>query len=352
MVKSVHLLFWAICLVILVSFILVFRDILTPFVIGITVAYLLNPLVTKFEQRRLGRTMITIIILTLFFLGITLLLLLVVPPLYREGAQLASQAPAYLQQLSERLQPYFTQMGEEVSNANLDQSIRDFLQSNISNAFSLSSNLFASLLSGGQALIGFFSVLFITPLVAFFMMREWPAVTTFIDDLLPRHDYDELKKLLTDIDAKIAGFVRGQLLVALSLGIIYALALSLAGLEFGLLIGFSAGLLSIIPLFGSIVGLLVSVIVAWFQAGDLVFTGTIAGIFLVGQLLEGNVITPKLLGGSVGMHPLWILFSIMAGASLFGIIGMMISVPVAATLGVLIGFAVERYKGSKYYAAE
>lgn len=352
MIKSVHLLFWLVCLAILVAFVLVFRNILTPFVIGITVAYLLNPLVTKFEQRRIGRTTITVIILTLFFLGITLLLLLVIPPLYREAATLASQAPEYLQLLSERLRPYLSQMGQEVSNGNLEQSIREFLQNNISNAFSLSSNLLASLLSGGQALIGFFSVLFITPLVAFFMMREWPAVTTFIDDLLPRHDYDELKKLLSAIDGKIAGFVRGQLLVALSLGFTYAVTLSIAGLEFGILIGLSAGMLSIIPLFGSIVGLLVSVIVAWFQAGDLVFTGIIAGIFLIGQLLEGNVITPKLLGESVGMHPLWILFSIMAGASLFGIVGMMISVPVAATIGVLVGFAVERYKDSSYYAAE
>ena len=352
MTAKTQLLFWLVCLALITLFVLVFRDVLAPFVIGITIAYLLNPLVLRLEKLKLDRTLATIAILFIFFLLVTGLIVLVMPPLYRELAQLAETLPEYLQRLSERIQPYMSQVQAQVSNGSLDQSFREMVQNNIGNAFSFSSTLLGSVLSGGRALVSFISLLVITPLVAFFMMREWPTFTSKVDELIPRHNHDEIKGLLADIDGKIAGFVRGQLLVALCLGLIYALALSLVGLEFGFLIGLMSGLLSIIPLFGSIVGLLVSVLVAWFQAGDIVFVGTVAVIFLVGQILEGNVITPKLLGGSVGMHPLWILFSIMAGASLFGIVGMMISVPVAATIGVLIGFAIEKYQKSNYYTSD
>lgn len=352
MTTKMQFVFWLVCLAVIALFILIFRDVLAPFVIGITIAYLLNPLVLRLEKLNMSRTLATIGILAIFFLLVTGLIVLIIPPLYRELAQLAEALPQYLQMLNERIQPYMNQVEAEVNAGNLDQSFREMVQNNIGNAFSFSSTLLGSVLSGGRAFIGFLSLLVITPLVAFFMMREWPKFTSGVDELIPRHNHDEIKGLLSDIDRKIAGFVRGQLLVALSLGLIYAVALTLVGLDFGFLIGLMSGLLSIIPLFGSIVGLLVSVLVAWFQATDLVFVLTVAAIFMVGQVLEGNVITPKLVGGSVGMHPLWILFSIMAGASLFGIVGMMISVPVAATIGVLLGFAIEKYQQSNYYKSD
>ncbi|MEX0963510.1 MAG: AI-2E family transporter [Pseudohongiellaceae bacterium] len=342
-------LFWAVSLVLFGLFIWLFRGVLTPFVLGMTIAYLLNPVVIWLEKLKLSRTLAVLALLTLFFLTITVLLLLLIPPLYRELMQLAEQAPAYLQALIERLQPYLNLAQQEIAEQNLDQNILATLQNNVSNAFNFGSGVMSGLLTGGQAIIGFLSLLILTPLVAFYMMREWKALTGTIDELIPRHNYDEIKNLLNQIDGKISGFVRGQLLVALLLGILYAVALSIAGLDFGILIGLTAGFLSIIPLFGSAVGLVVSIAVAWFQATEITYVLTIAAIFIVGQLLEGNVITPKLLGGSVGMHPLWILFSIMAGALLFGILGMMIAVPVAAALGVLLSFALHRYKASSYY---
>lgn len=351
MTIKTQLFFWLTCIGMLALFVFLFNDVLAPFVIGIAVAYLLNPLVISLERLGLTRTLATLLILAVFVLLVFGMLLLVVPPLYRELAQLAASLPEYFQTLGERLQPYLNSVEAEVDRANLDQSIQDAVQNNLSNAFTLSSSVLGSLLSGGRALAGFLSLLFITPLVAFFMMREWASITAAVDDLIPRHNHDKIKELLGRIDGKIAGFIRGQLLVALSLGLLYALALSIAGLEYGILVGLLSGLLSIIPLFGSIVGLVTSVVLAWLQSSDLLFVAIVAFIFVVGQLLEGNVISPKLLGGSVGLHPLWILFSIMAGASLFGIVGMMISVPVAATVGVLLQFAIERYQDSPYYKA-
>ena len=349
MTIKMHAVFWLICIGLIALFVFLFNDVLTPFVIGIAVAYLLNPLVLRLEKLGISRTLATLLILAFFLLLVIGLLVLVTPPLYRELAQLVASLPDYLQSLGDRLEPYLNRVQEEVDGGNLDQRIQDAVQSNLSNAFDFSTSLLGGLLSGGRALVNFLSLLFITPLVAFFMMREWPEVTKKVDDLIPRHNHDEIKDLLGKIDTKIAGFIRGQLLVALSLGLIYALALSIAGLEYGILVGLMAGLLSIIPLFGSIVGLAASVILAWLQTGELVFVGIIASIFIVGQVLEGNVISPKLLGGSVGLHPLWILFSIMAGASLFGIVGMMISVPVAATVGVLLQFGIDQYQDSSYY---
>lgn len=344
------MLFWVPGLLLLLGvFFWLFSEVLTPFVLGLTIAYLLNPALLRLEKLNINRTLATVFLLTLFFVAVILLLILIIPPLYREIAQLVQTAPDFLQALGDRFQPYLSLVQERVESGELEQNIRNAVENNISNAFSLSSSILSGLLSGGAAIASFLSILLITPLVAFFMMREWPSLVKKTDDLLPRDNYDVIKGLIGKIDGKISGFVRGQLMVALFLGIIYAIALSIAGLDYGFLIGLVSGFLSIIPLFGSIVGFIVGVTVAWIQTSEITFVLTIAVIFVCGQLLEGNVIAPKLLGESVGMHPLWILFSILAGASLLGIVGMLIAVPLAATIGVLVGFALEKYQDSEYY---
>ncbi len=189
----------------------------------------------------------------------------------------------------------------------------------------------------------------ISLVVAYFMMAEWPAVTKWVRDLMPRHSEETIMGLLRQIDTKISGFVRGQISVAVVLGVSYAVMLTLAGLKYGFLIGLMSGLISVIPMVGSAVGLVVSVAVAWFQAGDIMFVLLIAGIFLGGQVIEGNFLTPKLVGDSVGLHPLWVFFALLAGGSLLGILGMFLSVPVTAVVGVLLSFAIQRYKESPYY---
>jgi predicted PurR-regulated permease PerM len=342
-------LFWIAATLLFVFFIWLFKSILLPFVAGIIIAYLLNPLLVKLGTFNLSRGLATLLVLSSFFTVVIALALLLLPPLYREIVQLTNQAPDYIDILWSRLQPYMKAVEETVGQDGLNQSITDAVKGNVSGALGASSDLFAGILSGGRALVGFVTFIIVSPLVAFFMMIEWPSITAWIDDLLPRHSHTTAKKLLGRIDAKMAGFIRGQLLVSLSLGILYAVALSLVGLEFGFLIGLAAGALSVIPLFGSTVGLLISVSVAWFQSGDILFVLIVAAIFLTGQLLEANFITPKLIGQSVGLHPLWILFALMAGGALLGIVGMVIAVPVTAAAGVLLSFAIEQYKDSDYY---
>lgn len=342
-------LFWLAAMALLVLFVWMFRSILLPFVVGITIAYLLNPVLSRLDKLSISRTLATVLILVGFMLFIVVLLALLVPPLYRELLQLADRAPEYIDTLWDRLQPYVQIVQDTVDEEGLDSSLREALKGNISNALGASSEILGGLLSGGRTLVSLATFVIITPLVAFFMMIEWQSIVDWVDDILPRHSYEEVKSLISKIDRKIAGFVRGQLIVAMFLGVLYAIALSIAGLQFGFLIGVAAGLLSIVPLFGSTVGLLAGVGVAWLQSADISFVLIVAAIFVLGQVLEGNVIAPKIMGKSVGLHPLWILFALMAGGTLFGIVGMVLAVPVAASVGVLLDFTIAQYKQSDYY---
>lgn len=341
--------FWLAVAAALFLFVWLFSDVLLPFIVGITIAYLLNPLMVSMGKHSIPRTPAALLILVLFGVLITVLAILTIPPLYKETMDLAETAPRYIDSLWDRMQPYVEIVERNVDEENLDENIRDAIKDNISGALGASSALLESILNGGIALISFFTFLVVTPLVAFFMLIEWQNITQWVYGLLPRHNYDATKELCDRIDHKIAGFIRGQLLVALILGIVYAIALSVAGLRYGFLIGVVAGLLSIIPLFGSIVGLLVGVIVAWLQTGEFSYVALIAVIFMFGQFLEGNFISPKVIGDSVGLHPLWILFALLAGGSLFGIVGMLLAVPVTAAIGVLGAAAIAQYKTSRYY---
>lgn len=345
-------LFWAGTFALFLLTLWIFSGVLMPFVLGITIAYLLNPLVVYLGKLKISRFYATILILSLFFFISSLVVLLIAPPLYREAVQFADRLPAYIDKFWETIAPHMERLQSYTDNDGLNGQIKDAIQNNLGNALKIGIGVLGGLLNGGQAVIGFLTVLVFTPFVAFFMMNEWDNIVKWVDGLLPRDNYDTIKDLLAQINRKLSGFIRGQFLVALSLAAIYAIALTIAGLEFGFLIGLCSGLLSIIPLVGSTVGLLVSVFVAWFQAGEWGFVAMIASIFLVGQFVEGNILTPKLLGGSVGLHPLWILFALMAGGAMFGIVGMLVAVPIAASVGVLAAFGIGQYKKSSYYKAK
>lgn len=333
-----------------IAFVWVFNGVLTPFVLGIVIAYLLNPLVQYLTRwKYMNRSIVAALILCLFFALLCTVLALLGPPAVRQAGNLIQDAPSYLDTIMQWLDPYIVQI-QQMLGDNYPENAKALIKENADKVLAAGGGIAAGLATGGQALAGFATTLVLTPLVAFFMMREWPRITRWVEDLIPRQEEKVIRDLLHQIDRKLAGFIRGQLSVAFLLGIIYAVALSIAGLNYGFLIGLSAGALSIIPLVGSTLGLIVSVAVAWFQTGgDFAYVGIIAAIFVAGQIIEGNVLSPKLLGDSVGMHPLWIIFAVMAGGSLFGILGMLLAVPVAAVIGVFVGFAILQYKNSAVY---
>jgi predicted PurR-regulated permease PerM len=332
-----------------IGFIWLFRDVLTPFVLGIVIAYLLNPLVQYLTRwKGVNRSVVAVFILTMFTLVITLVLLLIVPPAAREAGNLIEKMPAYLDIVINWLRPHIA-WAQQTLGDNYPENAETLIKENADKVLAGAGGIAAGLATGGQAIAGFLTTLVLTPLVAFFMMKEWPRMTEWVENLIPRDETKMVRDLLRQIDRKISGFIRGQLTVAFFLGLLYAIALSIAGLNYGFLIGLSAGVFSIIPLVGSTLGLIVSIVVAWFQSGDLSYVAIIAAIFFTGQFVEGNFLSPKLVGDSVGLHPLWVIFAVFAGGALFGILGMLLAVPVAAIVGVLGGFAILQYKNTDFY---
>ena len=340
--------FWAGFTALFLLFLWVFNDILAPFVLGITIAYLLDPVVQKFSRRQIPRWATALIILTLFFGLLTLLFILLAPMAFRQGQMLIEQLPNYIQNFLDYINPYLIWVQDRVGTDYIQQ-INDYLKGNAGKLVGVTGGIVGGIATGGKVLAGMATTMALTPLVAFFMMKEWPNITAWVESLYPRAHAPVIRGLLRKIDRKLAGFIRGQLTVAFTLGVIYAIALTIAGLNYGFLIGLGAGLFSIIPLVGSTLGLVVGIIVAWFQTADPIYTGIIAAIFLAGQFIEGNFLAPKMVGDSVGLHPLWVMFALLAGASLFGIVGMLLAVPVAAVIGVLVGFSIDKYKASPLY---
>jgi len=340
--------FWAGFFALFIGFIWIFNSILTPFILGIAIAYLLDPVVRKFSRKQIPRWATALIILTLFFAILGLLFILLAPMAFRQGQMLVEQIPNYIQNVLDYLGPYMNWLQDRVGTDYIEQ-INAYMKDNAGKLVGVTGGIVGGVAAGGKFLAEVATTLFITPLVAFFMMKEWPNIVRWVHSLYPRQHEAMIRDLLRQIDAKLSGFIRGQITVAFTLGVIYAIALTIAGLNYGFLIGMGAGLFSIIPLVGSTLGLVVGIVVAWFQTGDLVYTGIIAAIFMAGQFIEGNFLAPKMVGDSVGLHPLWIMFALLAGGSLFGIVGMLLAVPVAAVIGVLLSFSIKQYKASPLY---
>ena len=343
-----HMLFWSLAFAGFLAFVYVFKAVLLPFVLGMAIAYLLNPIVNALGRAKISRRPAALFILVIFFTVVALAFTLIAPVLYRQGIQFAEDVPGYVDSLLTLVDPYSKQilalLGEENGT-----DLKALAASHAGTAADIIKHLVNGVAAGSQALFDLVSVFVLTPIVAYFTMKEWVHITNWVEDLLPRENKKTILDLLKQIDQKLSGFVRGQISVAVILAIVYAVALSVAGLKYGFLIGLVSGLLSIIPMVGSAIGLVVSVTVAWFQAYDLIYVAIIGGIFLAGQIIEGNILSPKIVGKSVGMHPLWVFFALLAGGSLFGILGMLLAVPVAAVAGVLLAFAITQYKGSPYY---
>jgi len=347
--------FWAGFFLLFIGFLWVFNSILTPFILGIAIAYLLDPVMRKFSRKQVPRWATSLIILTLFFGFLLLMFVLLAPMAFRQAQMLIEQMPNYIQNLLDYINPYLIWIQDRVGEDYIEQ-INEYLKGNAGKVVGvtggITGGIVGGLATGGKVLAEMATTLALTPLIAFFMMTEWPNITRWVESLYPRQHAPVIRSLLRQIDAKLSGFIRGQLTVAFTLGVIYAIALSVAGLNYGFLIGLGAGIFSIIPLVGSTLGLVAGIAVSWFQAGDIVYTSIIAAIFMAGQFIEGNFLAPKMVGDSVGLHPLWIIFALLAGGSLLGIVGMLVAVPVAALIGVLVGFAIQQYKASPLYLKE
>lgn len=338
----------ALLLVVLLGYALM--PVLTPFLLSALLAYMGNPLVERLQRWRLSRTWAVIIVFLILVGFLTLLFLVLVPMLGRQLAELYALTPHFLDWLQQVLLPWLQQtLGLEEDVWQLDK-IKSELGSHLDKAPDLFGMLLGMLGSSGMALAGWLTNLFLVPVVTFYLLRDWRLIVDKVQVLLPRRQEPLVVRLVSECHEVLGAFMRGQLLVMLALAIVYALGLMLLGLKLGLLIGVLAGLASIVPYMGFIVGIGIALVAGFFQFGlDYLMLGGIVGVFLVGQVLESVALTPMLVGDRIGLHPVAVMFAILAGGQLFGFTGVLLALPVAAVLMVLLRFLYQRYQTSDLY---
>ncbi|MBA4797368.1 MAG: AI-2E family transporter [Rhizobiales bacterium] len=341
--------FWLVTLAFFVAFLMLFSSILLPFIAGMALAYFLDPVADRLERIGLSRLMATVVILISFVVVFVLSLMIIIPVLASQLNEFIQRVPGYVTQLQTFIATSNASWLPDWVDSQMG-TIRENFSRYLSEGVGFLGTLVEQIWNSGKALLDIASLLVVTPVVAFYLLLDWDRMIEKVDSWVPRAQVATVRQLATELDNTIAGFVRGQGSLCLILGIFYAVALSAAGLNFGLLIGFFTGMISFIPYVGSTVGLLLSLGVALVQFWpDFIWIGVIAGIFFLGQFIEGNILQPKLVGKSVGLHPVWLMFALFAFGALFGFVGVLVAVPAAAAVGVLVRFAISRYLESDLY---
>lgn len=336
--------YWGIATAVFAVVLWFLGDVLLPFVIGSAIAYFIDPVADRLERAGLSRIAATAVITIVAILLAVLIGLLVIPTLISQSIDLINIMPQLFQDLQNFIATHFPSLLVEGSSAretlnSIGEAIKD-----------RGPELIESVLGSALSVLNIVILLIVVPVVSVYMLLDWDRMIARIDDLLPRDHAPILRKLAGDIDSTLASFIRGMGTVSLILGTYYAIALMLVGLNFGLVVGVVAGLVTFIPYLGALIGGSLAIGLALFQFwGDWTSIGLVAAIFAIGQVVEGNLLTPKLVGGSIGLHPVWLLLALSVFGALFGFVGMLVAVPVAAALGVITRFAVEQYLQSRLY---
>lgn len=346
--QNTNLAVWLLLFVLFCTVFYALRSILLPFVAGIILGYLFAPLASKFEKLKMSRTWATIFVFLIVILIITPLLALLCGMISEQLNVFISSMPVYMADLSKKMMPLLDRLQAYFPGLDVSDINQTFF-TNTSHAFQFGGKLLQSALENGAAIVNIFSLILITPVVTFYMLRDWDVFARKVKGLLPKKHKKSIDEILSRIDAALSGFIRGQVSVCIILGAYYAVCLKIVGLKLGLLIGFVAGIISFIPYVGSITGFVLSIVLAFSEFDDTAHIAAVVVVFLVGQFIEGNFLTPKLVGDKVGLHPVWVMFALLAGGALLGFLGLMIAVPVAAVIGILLREGIRKYKKSRLY---
>nr|WP_144259787.1 AI-2E family transporter [Methylocystis sp. ATCC 49242] len=355
-----QLMLWGLSFVGLAAILYFLSPVLAPFVAGTALGYLLDPVADRMQRWGVSRLGAALILLAGFIAFVVTALIILLPILSHQLAGFITALPGYLQTLhglvtewsssftSEYINEWLQKYGLGAAGASFDA--QKYFNDLASQGAALIGDFLKSLVWRGYALINVVSLIVITPVVAFYMLLDWDHMVEIIDDLIPPRHRDDVRMLARDIDRALAGFVRGQSLVCLFLGVWYAVGLSAIGLNFGFLIGVIAGILSFIPYVGSITAFVFSIIISIVQAWPHINLPIEAvAIVTTGLIMDGYVLSPRLVGASVGLHPVWIMFALLAFGALFGFTGLIIAVPTAAALGAIMRFLARRYRASALY---
>ncbi len=336
--------FWGIAFAVLILVLWLLGGTLLPFLLGAGIAYFLDPIADRLQRLGMSRIVATSVIAVVGVLVLVAILVFAVPALIWQMQALVGALPEYIANLSAILGRRYPELFGE--NSRLLRNLSGFETMLRDSGMTVLNQVLVSSLQ----VLSFVVVLFVTPVVAFYLLLDWDRMVARVNAWLPREHALTIRGLAREIDVVLAGFVRGQLSVCVILGVFYAAALWAIGLQYGILVGLIAGLVSFIPYIGSTVGLLLSVGIALFQFWDAkLWIVVTAGIFFFGQFVEGNILAPNLIGKSVGLHPVWLILALAVFGTLFGFAGLLVAVPVAAALGVIGRFLVDQYLASPMY---
>ena len=341
-------LFWIGGLILFAYLVHVLSAVLLPFVAGLAIAYLLDPVADRLEKWGAPRWLAATLIVGAFFAFVAVALVLLYPPLQAQVVGLVALLPGLIDRLRAGAAPLLETLKADLP-ADAVEQLKAAAGAYAGTAVKWASGLIGGLWKGGVAVFSLLSLLIITPVVAFYMLRDWNLIVGRLDSYLPQAEATVIREQVKAIDRTIAGFLRGQASVCLVLAVWYAVGLTVVGLKFGLLVGLGAGLISFIPYVGATTGLLVGVGVALAQFGPTPMVLAIVAVFMIGQAAESYVLTPRLVGERIGLHPVWIIFALLAGGALFGFTGILLAVPAAAVIGVLVRFGLGRYLESPLY---
>jgi predicted PurR-regulated permease PerM len=344
--------FWVAALAVFIAVLWLLSDVLMPFVAGMALAYLLDPIARRAERLGISRAVSALLVLTLVIVAVVVAVMVAAPIINEQLAAFVDNLPSYLSKLQSIVSDPSRPWLAKAFGGNLTDPGKS-VSGLVTQASGYIGAFLASIWSGGRAVFSVLSLLIITPVVAFYLLVDWEKVVATIDGCIPLHHRGTVHGLAHDVDAAIAGFVRGQAVICLILAAYYSIGLTLTGLNFGFLIGMMTGLLSFIPFVGAGTGFLVAAVVAIAQFWpNWVLIAMVGGVFLIGQALEGYVLSPKLVGPKVGLHPVWMMFALIAFGYLFGFVGLLVAIPLAATIGVLLRFAIRKYLESAIYTGK
>lgn len=338
----------ALCLAVLL-FIHFLGDVLTPFITAFLLAYLVDPFTSWLVKIKVPRTLAVVIVFVLLALLITGVLLIFIPLFERQVVVLVAKIPQFVQWLNETVIPWLSQYVDIKTTLNLSD-LPNHLSSHWQQAGGVAKSLLQLLGASSMAFAGWVVNLFLIPVVLFYLLRDWPKLLAGAHALLPRAIEPVVTDLVLQCDEVLSAFLRGQLMVMIALGLLYSIGLALVGIDTALVIGMLAGLASIVPYLGFIVGILSASIAALFQFHDVWHLIGVVVVFIIAQSIEGSVLTPWLVGNRVRLHPIMVIFAVLAGGKLFGFVGVLLAIPVAAVLMVILRYLKLRYVRSHLYS--
>jgi predicted PurR-regulated permease PerM len=348
--RAYRLLFWLGLMLLVILALGLVQSILMPFATGFAIAYILAPGVSRLERWGIRRSLASLAVLILFLFGLVCILVVLVPLIQGQIVQLITRVPNLVRALQDQLGQLILLLQEQLPAEDVSK-LRDLLGAKLAEAVTWLAGLLQGMITSSLAILNIVSLVVVTPIVTFFLLRDWERMVAQIDSWLPRQSLDTVRGQARLVSDTLVGFVHGQAIVCLILAIYYGIALTLAGLASGLALGLLIGVLAIIPMLGAATGFILAVGLAASQYGTWTAVLVVCGIFVFGQLAEANILTPKLVGDRVHLHPVWVIFALFAGGTLYGFVGVLVAVPAAAVIGVLARFALASYRRSNLYDA-